>query len=315
MRSISFLIALAAMLAPGWAHAKLRIVSTTQDPAALARAVGGDRVSVTALAKGYQDPHFLDAKPSFMLELNRADLVLSIGLDLEIGYLSALLGGARNPEILPGRPGHLDLSTAITPVDVRPGADRSQGDIHPSGNPHYWLDPANARKMARAIAERLTELDPEGTDTFAANLAAFETTLAARQAEWTARLAPLKGRPIVTFHASWTYFARAFDLNVIDYVEPKPGIPPTPRHALSVIKKMEAEDAKLVLMESFYDARIAELIASKADGKLVKVPNSVGGEEGIETYVELLDRITSALAEAAREIGATGTGASGAQGN
>lgn len=299
MKRVSFFAVLATAILPGIAHAKLRVVTTTQDPAAITRAVGGDRVSVTPLAKGYQDPHFLDAKPSYMLELNRADLVEAIGLELEIGYLPSLLSGARNPKILPGQPGFLDLSTAITPLEVSATADRSQGDIHPSGNPHYWLDPENGRKMARAIAERLTALDPAGKDAFAANLAAFEKDLDARLLVWNERMAPLKGKPIVTFHASWPYFARAFGIDVVAFVEPKPGIPPSANHTVEVIQRMQAGKVKILLIENFYDARVPKLIASKVSGTVVKVPNSVGGDETVKTYFDLFDHITKALAEAA----------------
>ena len=301
MKRFALLTAFCAALFPLFAQAKVRIVSTTQDPAALARAVGGDRVSVLALAKGYQDPHFLDAKPSFMVELNRADLVLAIGLELEIGYLPSLLTGARNPKIRPGQPGFLDLSTAVTPLDVNPTADRSQGDVHPTGNPHYWLDPENGRRMAKAIAERLAALDPEGREAYAANLAAFERTLDEKAPVWAQRLAPLKGKPIVTFHASWTYFAKAYDLRVVEYVEPKPGIPPSANHTVDVIKRMKADGAKVILVENFYDTRVPKLIAGKVDGAtVVTVPNSVGGEDSIKSYFDLFDRLTTALAAAAK---------------
>lgn len=299
MSRVLLLAAFAAAFLPGIAQARLRVVTTTQDPAALTRAIGGDRVSVTPLAKGFQDPHFLEAKPSYMLELHRADLVEAVGLELEIGYLPSLLGGARNPKILPGATGYLDLSTVITPLEVRTVADRAQGDIHPSGNPHYWLDPENGRKMARAIAERLTTLDPEGKDAFAANLAAFEKELDARLVVWKKRMAPLAGKPIVTFHASWTYFARAFALDVVAFVEPKPGIPPSANHIAGVLTRMKDKEAKILLMENFYDDRVPELIAKKASAKVVKVPNSVAGEDAVKTYFDLIDHITRALAEAA----------------
>ena len=303
MRRLTFLAAMLAALVPAFAHAKakLKVVSTTQDPAAIARAVGGERVSVLALAKGYQDPHFLDAKPSYMVELNRADLVMAIGLELEIGYLPSLLAGARNPKVMPGQAGFLDLSTAITPLDAGTAADRAKGDVHPSGNPHYWLDPENGRKMAQAIAAKLTALDPEGKDAYAARLAAFETELDAKKAAWAERLAPLKGKPIVTFHASWSYLAKAYDLNVVDYVEPKPGIPPSASHTVDVIKRMQADGVKIILVENFYDGRVPKLISSKVPGSsVVTVPNSVGGEDSIKSYFDLMDRITSALATAAK---------------
>ncbi len=277
---------------------KLNVVTTTQDPGAIARAIGGDRVNVKALAKGFQDPHFLDPKPTFMVELNRADLFVVIGLDLEVGYAGALISGAHNDKIAPGQPGYLDLSTGITPIEVMAAADRGQGDSHPTGNPHYWLDPENGRKMARAIAARLTQLDPDGKALYAANLAAFEKTLTAKLEEWTAKLSKLAGQPIITYHRSWSYFAARFQLNVVDFVEPKPGIPPTPGHTLELIKLVQAKNIKVILMEVFYDKRFPELIASKSGVKVAAVPNSVGGTEKVTTYFELFDAIVGTIAAA-----------------
>lgn len=296
----SLLMALALALGVGGtAEAKLKVVTTTQDPAALTEAIGGDRVSVTALCKGYQDPHFLDAKPSFMVDLNRADLVESIGLELEVGYLPSLLAGARNNKLAPGQPGNLDLSQFITPLEVVAVADRGQGDIHPGGNPHYWLDPENARLMARGIAQRLSQLDPEGAATFQANLASFEAQLTAKEAEWAASLAPLSGKAIVTYHASWTYFAARYGLKVAAFVEPKPGIPPTPAHTLELMSLIPAQGVPLILMESFYDRRVPDVIAEKTGVRVVSVPNSVNGDEGVDTYFKLMDRIVSDIVKAA----------------
>ncbi len=288
-----------AALVPVPARAALQVVTTTQDPAAITRAIGGERVKVTALAKGYQDPHYLEAKPSYMLQLHRADLVEVIGLDLEIGYIGALLRGARNDNIQPGQAGFLDLSQFVKPMEVIGMADRGQGDIHPNGNPHFWLDPENARLLARGIAARLSQLDPSGKATYEKNLAAFDNKLNDKEKQWTARMAPLSGKSIVTYHRSWTYFAKRYGFSVAEFVEPKPGIPPAPAHTLSLIKLMRQQGIKVILMENFYDKRAPELIADKAGAKLAVVPNSVGGEEGIDTYFDLIDRITGALAAAA----------------
>lgn len=298
-RALLFIVCSLALALPWPVLARINVVSTTQDPAALATAIGGDRVSLTVLCKGYQDPHFLDAKPSFMVALNRADLLLSIGLELEVGYLPTLINGARNPKIGVGQPGNLDLSKFIVPLEAG-NSDRSLGDVHPGGNPHYWLDPENARLMARAIAARLTALDPAGKSVFDTNLAAFEKTLTEKQVEWSRRLAPLSGKPILTFHRSWSYLAARFKLNVAGYVEPKPGIPPSPSHTLELIRQVPAQGIRVILMENFYDKRAPELIASKTGAKLVMVPSSVGGEDSIQTYIQLIDAIVSALELAAR---------------
>ncbi|MHB8874515.1 MAG: metal ABC transporter substrate-binding protein [Myxococcaceae bacterium] len=277
------------------ANATLKVVTTTQDPAAITRAVGGDRVEVKALAKGFQDPHFLDAKPTFMVALNRADLLVCIGLDMEIGYLSALIAGAHNDKLNPGEPGYLDLSGFVTPLEAVPVADRSQGDIHPAGNPHYWLDPENGRLMARGIAARLTQLDPAGKDAYAANLAAFEKTLTAKEVTWDNAMAKLSGQPVITYHRSWSYFARRYKLEVVGFVEPKPGIPPTPQHALGIIRLANSRGVKLQLMENFYDDRMPRLIESKSPAKLAMVPNSVGGTEQVKTYFDLFDTIIGTI--------------------
>ena len=289
---------LALLLLASPALARLNVVTTTQDPAALVRAIGGDRVSVKALAKGYQDPHFVDAKPTYMVDLNRADLFIVIGLDLEIGYAASLITGSHNDKIGFGQSGYLDLSQFIAPLEVVPAADRGQGDIHPAGNPHYWLDPENGRLMARGIAQRMSELDPEGKATYAANLATFEKTLTVKEAEWAKKLARLSGQPIITYHRSWTYFARRYHLEVVDFVEPKPGIPATPGHTLELIKLVQSKGVKLILMEVFYDKRYPELIASKSSAKLAAVPNSVGGIESVTNYFELFDAIVATVTTA-----------------
>jgi len=298
-RPLLHLVTVTACLAGAPALARLNVVTTTQDPAALARAIGGDRVSVKALAKGFQDPHFLDPKPTFMVDLNRADLFVVVGLDLEIGYAPALISGAHNEKIAPGQPGYLDLSRSTTPMEVVPVADRSQGDIHPNGNPHYWLDPENGRLMARAIAARLSELDPDGKQTYAANLAAFETALTAKEAEWAAKMSKLEGQPIITYHRSWSYFVARYKLQVAAFVEPKPGIPPPPAHVLELIKLARSKGIKIILMENFYDRRLPELIASKTSARLVTVPNSVGGTEQVKTYFDLFDLIVESTSAAA----------------
>ncbi len=300
MKFLGIAVLAASALLPFRADAKLRIVSTTQDPAAIARAIGGDRVKVDALAAGYQDPHYLEAKPSYMLLLNKADLLLVIGLDLEVGYLPSLVQGARNSKIQAGKPGYLELSSLIAPIEVIGVADRSQGDIHPNGNPHYWLDPENGRRIARGIAAKLIELDHDGKSVYEANLAAFEKELDAREADWAKRMESVKGKPIVTFHRSWSYFAARYGFDVVGFVEPKPGIPPTPQHTLQLIKTMRAKNAQILLMESFYDKKVPQLIGEKTGAKVVAVPNSVGGEPEVKTYFDLFEVIVSAIEKAHR---------------
>jgi len=286
---------------PVAAAKKLNVVTTIEDAAAITRAIGGERVKVTALAKGYQDPHYIDAKPSYMLLLNRAVLVEIVGLDLEIGYLPGLLEGARNARIQVGQTGHLDLSGVITPLGTKGVADRARGDIHPSGNPHYWLDPENGRLMARAIADRLTLLDPEGQALFRTNLSHFEKTLDEKMVEWSDRSSSFASSPIITYHSSWDYFAARFHLQVVGHVEAKPGVPPSPSHTVELIRLAQSKQVPVILMESFYDQRIPQLIASKTGAKVVAVPNSVGGEKSVVTYFDLFDTIIGALETALEE--------------
>lgn len=298
MNHITIALAATLSLAAAPALAKLKVVTTTQDPGAIAMAIGGDRVEVTSLCKGHQDPHFLDAKPSYMLAVNKADLLIAIGLELEVAWLPPLQNGARNPRVMPGSPGYLDLGTLITPLEVGGSGDRAEGDVHPRGNPHYWLDPENGRAMARGIAARLSQLDPAGAALFAANLKAFEATLDAKEVEWARRLAPLAGKPIITFHKSWPYFAARYRLPVVAFVEPKPGVPPTAQHVVQVIQTAREQGVKIVLMEIFYDKRSAQQVAEHSGARVVAVPNMVAGDERAKSYFDLLDLIVAEVAKA-----------------
>ena len=286
----------AAMLAAP-THAALRVVTSLPDLASLAGTVGGDRVETFALAKGYQDPHFVDAKPSLVLKLSRADLLIVAGLELEIGYLPPLIDQSRNARIHPGGPGYLDASVGCEvlqkPTTV---VTRAMGDVHPYGNPHYWTDPENGRIIARAIAARLGELDPAGKATFDANLAAFESRLTAREAEWSARLAPFAGAKVVTFHDSWPNFARRFRLEVAGTVEPKPGIPPSPAHTLEIINLIGAERIRAILVEPYFDRKTPDSIAAKTGITVVTFYPSVGGTPEIKDYIGLFDANVEALA-------------------
>jgi zinc/manganese transport system substrate-binding protein len=284
------LLALAVLAGPTAAEAKLRVVSSLQDFAALADAVGGSRIETFALAKGYQDPHFVDAKPSFVLQLARANLLIVAGLELEIGYLPPLIDQSRNDAIHPGNPGYLDGSIGCDilqrPTQV---VTRAMGDVHPYGNPHYWTDPENGRVIARAIAARLSELDAAGRDTYAKNLAAFEARLTAKEKEWDAAMAPFAGTRVVTFHESWPNFAKHFKLVIVGTIEPKPGIPPTPSHTLEIINLIAAQKVPVILMEPYFDAKTPNYIGQKTGAKVLVFYPSVGGTPAIKDYFALFD--------------------------
>jgi len=278
----------------------IRVVTTTEDLAAIAREVGGDRVKVESLCPGYRDPHFVDAKPSYMVQLRKADLFVEVGADLEVGWAPGLLRGARNARILPGAPGFVDASSAIEMIEVPASVSREQGDVHPLGNPHYWLDPANGARIAEAIRDGLSRVSPADAPGFAARTEAFEKKLATAIAGWKARAgrAHLEGARIVTYHRSWSYFARAFGLQVVDFVEPRPGIPPSPKHVQELVTEMKGGHVKMMIIESFFDPRLPQRIARDTGVPLVVMPTSVGGEDGVTTYFDLFDHIFTGIEKA-----------------
>src|SRR4051794_13676238 len=235
LKQLSFVMLLG--LLPLVAQAKLKVVATTADFASVAEAVGGDQVEITTLARPTEDPHFVDAKPSFIVKLNRSDALVEGGAELEIGWLPPLLDGARNAKLAPGAPGHIMGNQGIQLVGVPATLDRSKGDIHAAGNPHYMTDPANARIVARHLAEAFSALDPKSGDAYQANLKKFTDQLDAKMAEWQKLLAPYAGQEVVAYHDSWPYFASRFGLKLDLFLEPKPGIPPTPAHLADVITK------------------------------------------------------------------------------
>lgn len=269
----------------------LQVVTTTEDLAAITREVGGDRVHVTAICRGYQDPHFVDAKPSFMVILKKADLFVEVGRDLEVGWAPGLLSGARNPRILPGAPGLVDASRDVAVIEVPSTVSRAQGDVHPYGNPHYWLDPANGAPMARAIRDGLIRVSPADAALFQRRCVDFERRLGQAIERWraTARASGLTGSKVVTYHRSWSYFARAFGLEVVNYVEPRPGIPPSPNHVADLTAQMKRGGIRLLIMEDFFDPRLPQKISKDTGVPLVILPTSVGAEGTIRTYFDLFD--------------------------
>jgi zinc/manganese transport system substrate-binding protein len=303
MKRILTLLALATTLTAGRAFAAepLRVVTTIQDLASITKEVGGDRVDVTAIAKGYQDPHFVEPKPSFLLLLRRAELLEVVGLELEIGWLPPLLDQSRNNAIRPGQRGYLDISRGVEILD-RPTGDvnRSMGDVHPMGNPHFWLDPANAVRIARQIRNKLVELRPADTAVFDRNLGSFITRLNDANKRWMAQLAPYRGAKIVTYHNSWPNFVRHFGLEVIDHVEPKPGIPPSPSHTLELINTIKAQKVKAIVMEPYFDRKTPQSVAEKTGAKVVVLYPSVGGKEGLDDYFKLFDYDVAELVKALR---------------
>ena len=287
------------------AHAAgLKVVTTTEDLASLTREIGGDRIAVDSIAKGYQDPHFVEAKPSFILKLHAADLLIVVGRELEIGWLPPLLQQSRNANIQPGSKGYLDASLTVKILDIPQGQiTRAMGDVHPSGNPHYWLDPGNGRRIAQAVQGKLSELQPADAAFFAQRFADFDKRLADAEKRWDAMLAPFKGTKIVTYHRSWPNFAERFGLEVMGYVEPKPGIPPSPQHTLDLIAEMKKAKATIILVEPYFDTKTPLSVARETGGKVVVMSPSVGGEKEITDYIHLFDYDVNLLLGALKGTG------------
>jgi len=287
-KRITTILCLTAFAASGWA-AQLQIITTTPDFADIARRLAGDRASVEALAKGFQNPHFVEAKPSLIVKLMKADMFIQTGLELESGWAPLLLQGSRNRRVMPGGSGFIDASTAITPREVPANVSRSEGDVHPQGNPHYMADPENAAPVARLIADRLIALDPSGKSAYEANLKAFNEDLAKRLPAWTAAMAPLHGAPYVSYHRDWNYFAHRYGLVSVGEIEPKPGIPPTASHTAELIGTMKAGKVRFILTDPWFEARTGEFLAKETGARILLLCLYPGGAADAATYLEAVD--------------------------
>ena len=279
--------------------AQLRVVTSTTDLANIAAAVGGAHVRVTHVSEGYQDPHFAEAKPSFVLQLRNADVFAFVGLDLEAGWMPVLLQGARNPKVASGGPGHVDVSQAIEVLDrARGNVDRSQGDVHALGNPHYWLDPDNGRRIAQLFRRKFSELDAKNAAAYTANATAFEASLKAAEDGWRAQLAQIKGKPVVAYHTSWKYLAEYTGLDIVGFMEPKPGVPPSPSHVASLIAEMKRTGAKAIIMEPYYSRKDADFVAARTGAKVLALAPSVGSLRGekLDSYIDVLKYDISQIA-------------------
>lgn len=285
--------------APAQAQSKLRIVTTTTDLGSLAQAVGGDRVEVTSIARGYQDPHYVQAKPSFLLQLRRADLLVIVGLQLEIGWLPPLVSRSGNPRIQTAGTGYLDASQFAQILEVPTTVvTRAMGDVHPFGNPHYWLDPENARRIAQGIQQKLSSLRSADAAYFQQRFQAFSDRLTQESKKWDALMAPYRGRKVITYHRSWPNFLSHFGLISAGEVEPRPGIPPTPSHSIELINLMRSDNVKIILVEPYFDLKTPNSIARETGGQVVVLSPSVGGEKEITDYFTLFDYNLALLTKA-----------------
>jgi zinc/manganese transport system substrate-binding protein len=284
------------------ARATLNVVATTADLASIAKEIGGDRIELTTLAKPTEDPHFVDAKPSFIVKLNHADVLIEGGAELEIGWLPALVDQSRNEKLAAGAPGHIACAQGIQLLEVPSTLDRSKGDIHAAGNPHYVVDPVNARIVAQRIAEGFCARDAKSCDVYRANLKKFTDAIDARLAVWQKVLDPYKGQQIVAYHNSWLYFATRFGLKIDLFLEPKPGVPPTPTHLAEVITRMKQDKVHVILVDPYLNRRTAETVAARTGATVVDVTQFPGGIKGTGGgYIPLMDYLVNSIAQALAE--------------
>jgi len=286
------------------AQGKLNVITTTEDVASIAREVGGDRVTVESISRGYQDPHFVEAKPSFILKLQKADVLVTVGKELEIGWLPPLIQQSRNAKVQVGANGYVDASAQARILDIPQGQiTRAMGDVHPQGNPHYWLDPENGKVVAKEIADKLSQLQPNDRAFFEQRLNAFVMRLSDAEQRWAAMMAPYKGTQVVTYHRSFPNFAERFGLEVIGYVEPRPGIPPSPQHTLDLINEMKKRNVKLVLVEPYFDLKTPNSIGRATGAEVLVMPPSVGGVKDVTDYFTLFDYDINLLIGALKKVG------------
>jgi ABC-type Zn uptake system ZnuABC Zn-binding protein ZnuA len=302
---ISLLLAMVVTMAGGitQVEAKIRVVTTTMDLAALAEAIGGDRVEVESLLKGYQDPHAVEVRPSYMLKLNKADLFVKVGLDLEI-WSQLLVEGSRNPRIFPGAPGYVDASQGVDLLEIpNTRVDRSFGDIHLFGNPHYWLDPLNGKIILENILAGLTRVSPSDAAYFRKNKEAYASQIDKAMARWLKQMEPYRGVKVVTYHNSWPNFVKRFGLNVVGYLEPKPGIPPSPSHLAQLVSRMRQEGVRVIIKEPYFPDAAPRLVAEQTGARVVVLSPSVGAVERANDYIALFDSNIGKLIDAFQEAG------------
>lgn len=290
-----FFSAAAIAFTSSTAAAQIKVVATTPDLAAIAKEIGGNAVSVVALAKPTEDPHFVDAKPSHIVTLNRADILIEGGAELELGWLPPLLESARNSKIAAGSPGRVVASTGIRMLEIPTSFDRSKGDVHSLGNPHFLVDPVDAKIVAKNIAAHFSQVDSKNAATYSANLAKFNSTVDAKTAQWASALAPFRGAKLVTYHKDFLYFATRFGLSIVGELEPKPGIAPSPAHLASVIGTMKSQGVKVVLVQPYQNRRTAETVARQTGATVLDMPEQPGARANTSTYTAMMDNLVNTL--------------------
>ena len=288
---------LVTMLIPSQGLAKIRVVTTLPDFAQLVEELGGERVEAQALIQGTEDAHFVDPKPSHVVRLNQADLVVLIGLDLEIGWLPTLLRQCRNSKLQPGSLGYFDASTAIVPQEVPLNVDRSMGDLHPGGNPHYYNSPIEMKRVAEALSARLIKMDPEGASVYQSLLETFRAKYAQKMKEWTTAAASLKGKNVVQYHKNWVYLLDWLGMKAVGALEPKPGIPPSASHVTKLLRLVQSQNVEFVFQTVYESQRLSKVFASKSGAKLLVMPSMVGSYPDVKTIWDKWDRMIAMLTE------------------
>jgi zinc/manganese transport system substrate-binding protein len=268
---------------------KVTVVTTTSDLKSITELIGADKVDVSSIATGYQNPHFVDPKPSYIIKLSKADLFVTVGLDLETGWSPQLLSSSRNTNIQKGGNGYVDASVGVTLLQVPSSINRGEGDIHIYGNPHYWLDPINGKQIAKNICDGLEKISPENKAFFDANLKAFDTKIDAKLKEWMTRMAPYKGAKLIAYHNEWCYFEQRFGLKIVDFMEPKPGIPPTPTQIVKIISEVKSNSIKIIISSPYFTTSSSDVVSKQTGAKTVILGTSVGAFDGITDYFKLFD--------------------------
>ena len=268
---------------------KIKVVTTLQDLRSITELIGGDKVEAFSIATGYQNPHFVDPKPSYIIKLSTADMFVTIGLDLEAGWSPSLLASSRNVKIQKGNPGYVDASEGVTLQQVPSSINRAEGDIHAFGNPHYWLDPVNGKAIAKNICEGLSRVSPENKNYFEANLVTFNNKIDMKLKVWSAKMAPYKGAKIIAYHNEWCYFENRFGLKVVDFLEPKPGIPPTPSQLVKIINEVKANNIKVIVTSPYFTTSSSDVVTKQTGAKTAVLATSTGAFDAVKTYFDLFD--------------------------
>jgi len=273
----------------------IKVVTTTTDMRSITELIGGNKVSATSIATGYQNPHFVDPKPSYIIGLSNADLFVTVGLDLEIGWSPQLLASSRNTKIQRGSPGYVDASAGIPLLQVPTSVNRAEGDIHIYGNPHYWLDPLNGKIIARNIADGLERVDPSNKTFYETNLKNFDDQIDTKLKDWQTKMAPFKGTKLIAYHNEWVYFETRFGLKIVDFMEPKPGIPPTPSQLVKVINEIKTNNIKVIISSPYFTTSSSDVVSKQTGAKELTLATSAGAFSSIKNYFDLFDYDISQL--------------------